>query len=184
MSKLHKVFISYHHELDENHKRIFELRFDNSFGALISAAVNLGDIDPTLTTETIRQKIRDEHLRDSSVTVVLVGKLTWQRKHVDWEISSTIRDTELNPRGGLLGILLPSYYEAYFGGQSGKYDPYTIPPRLYDNVKAGYAKLYRWSEDPNDVQAWVHEAYLQKSKVLPDNGRDLFARNHSGERWQ
>lgn len=184
MSKLHRVFISYHHELDEGYKKVFELRFHNSFGAIISAAVNLGDIDPSLPTDTIRQKIRDEHLRDASVTVVLVGAKTWQRKHVDWEISSTIRNTKLNPRGGLLGILLPAYTKAYFQGRTGTYDPHTIPPRLYDNLEVKYATLYHWSEDPTTVQQWVHEAYLRKSKVEPDNSRELFARNRTSDRWQ
>lgn len=184
MSKLHKVFISYHHELDENYKNIFELRFHNAFGAMISAAVGLGDINPTLPAETIRQKIRDEHLRDASVTVVLIGALTWQRKHVDWEISSTIRDTKLNPRGGLLGVLLPAYHRAHSGGKIGKYNPKTVPPRLYDNVEADYAKIYNWSDDADTVQGWIHEAYLRKSTAQPDNSRDLFAKNRTASSWE
>ena len=183
MGVLHKVFISYHHELDESYKKIFELRFGNTCGTIISAGVDLGDINPNLPTETIRQKIRDEYLRDSSVTVVLVGELTWQRKHVDWEISSTLRDTKLKSRGGLLGILLPAYQAAYSGGKHGKDDTHTIPPRLHDNVEAGYAKLYEWSENASDVQTWVHEAYLRKARVEPNNGRDLFGKNHGGSRW-
>ena len=184
MSMLHKVFVSYHHDLDESYKKIFELRFGNAYGAIIPAGVDLGDIDPNLPTETIREKIRDEYLRDATVTVVLVGELTWQRKHVDWEISSTLRDTKLNRRGGLLGILLPAYHTAHFGGKRGKDDPHTIPPRLHDNVEAGYAMLYDWSEDAGDVQTWIHEAYLRKARVEPNNGRDLFGKNHAGSRWQ
>lgn len=142
MSQLHKVFVSYHHELDESRKNIFELRFENRFGAIIPGAVRIGDIDPSLPTETIRQKIRDEYLRDTSVTVVLIGALTWQRKHVDWEIASSIRDTIANPRSGLLGIILPSYYDHHFAGRRDRYDPHTIPPRLHDNVEAGFATLH------------------------------------------
>lgn len=184
MSKLHKVFISYHHELDESRKKIFELRFGNAFGAIIPSAVKVGDIDPNLPTETIRQKIRDEYLRDASVTVVLIGAQTWQRKHVDWEIASTLRDTQMNARGGLLGILLPGYYDAHHGGRRGKYEPYKIPPRLHDNVACGFATLHDWSEDPDSVQKWVHDAYLRKGRIQPDNGRDLFRNNRSGDRWQ
>lgn len=183
MSNLHKVFVSYHHELDESYKKIFELRFGNKFGAIIPGAVNDGDIDPGLPAETIRQKIRDEYLRDTSVTVVLVGALTWQRKHVDWEIGSSIRDTATNPRSGLLGIVLPSYFNAYFAGRTEKYDPWTIPPRLHDNIQAGFATIHPWSEDPALVQDWIHKAYLRKKTVLPNNARESFAKNRSGDRW-
>lgn len=183
MSKLHKIFVSYYHETDESWKKIFELRFGNRFRAIIPGSVQVGDIDPYLSTETIRHKIRDEYLRDTSVTVVLVGALTWQRKHVDWEIGSSIRDTVANPRSGLLGVLLPSYYNHHFGGQWGQYNPRTIPPRLYDNVEAGFATLHSWSEDPAEVQDWIHKAYLRKSRVQPNNVRESYAKNRSGDSW-
>jgi hypothetical protein len=189
MSNLHKVLRSSsainnanrnHYELDESYKKLFELRFGNKFGAIIPGSVKVGDIDPYLPTETIRQKICDEYLRDTSVTVVLVGALTWQRKHVDWDIASSIRDTAANPRSGLLGILLPAYYDHHFGGMWGKYNPRTIPPRLHDNVGARFATIHSWSEDPAEVQDWIHKAYLRKSRVLPNNARESFAKNRSG----
>jgi hypothetical protein len=183
MSRPHKVFISYHHELDESYKQRFERRFGELYHTMIPAGSELGDIDPNLLAETIRENIRDEYLRDASVTVVLVGKLTWQRKHVDWEISSTLYDSNLKSRGGLLAILLPPYRPAILGGKRGKHDPHTLPPRLHDNVKAGHAKLYDWSEDASDVQTWIHEAFLRKSRVEPNNNRDLFGKNHAGSRW-
>jgi hypothetical protein len=183
MSKLHRVFVTYHHEFDEKYKKKFELRFGGACGTIIPAGVDIGDIDPNLRTETIRTKIRDEYLRGASVTVVLVGALTWQRKHVDWEVSSTLHNSKLHSRGGLLGILLPTYRTAYLADKHARSDPRTIPPRLHDNVEAGYAKLYDWSEDCSDVRAWVHEAFLRKSRVEPDNRRDLFGRNHTGGGW-
>ena len=184
MGNLHKVFLSYHHEFDQARKNIFELRFGNKYGSIISGAVGDGDIDSTLPTETTRQTIRDLYLRDTSVTVVLVGEATWQRKHVDWEISSSLRSTLLNPRSGLLGILLPSYSARYFGGDTGKYNPRTIPPRLYDNLASGYATLHPWSEDPELIQKWVHKAYLRKARIAPVNSRPQFSKNRTGLEWQ
>lgn len=191
MSNTHKVFISYHHGNDENRRKIFELRFGNAYGVILPNAVGLGDIPNGIQTETIRQKIRDEYLRDSSVTVVLVGTETWKRKHVDWEIGSTIRDTQKNPRGGLLGILLPSYVQSCqrlfdaVSAERTKYYRYTLPPRLYDNVANGYAALINWTEDPKEIQKWIHEAYLRKSRtgVEPDNSFPSFVNNRSGDRW-
>lgn len=180
MPPRHHVFPSFHHANDDGYKKVFELRFGNKYGVIIPGGVQLGDLDPNLKTETIRQKIRDEYLRDTSVTVVLIGTQTWQRKHVDWEISSSLRDTDLNPRSGLLGLFLPIH--PAFG--RGKYNPRTIPPRLYDNVKCGYAILHDWAEDPDVVQQLVHDAYLKKSKILPDNSRALFKNNRTGAEWQ
>lgn len=92
---------------------------------MISKSVQIGEINAFLPTETVRQKIRDEYLRDSTVTVVLIGKETWKRKHIDWEIGSILRNTKLNPRSGLLGIFSPDHPD--YGRD--KYNPYIIPPK-------------------------------------------------------
>lgn len=185
MGERHGVFISYHDGRrqpgggDYAYKEEFERLFHHHAQAIISRAVQPGDIDDTLPAQTIRQKIRDEYLRDSSVTVVLVGARTWQRKHVDWEIGSSIRDTELNPRSGLLGILLPSYPDLH----DDRYTIYTIPPRLWDNVECGYATMHHWTTDPTLLQSWIHEAFLRRKTHQPNNGRTPFAQNRTGPRW-
>lgn len=175
----HKVFVSYHHANDQLYRDYFERLFAGIHNVMVSRSVQIGDIQEGLTTETIRQKVRDEYLRDSTVTVVLVGSQTWQRKHVDWEIGSTIRDTRYNPRSGLLGIILPSYPRL----NQTSYDPNTIPPRLHYNVACGYAKLYNWSNDPNEVSGWIHDAFVRRSTVIPDNSYPSFANNRSADRW-
>ncbi len=178
MSNRHNVFISYHHGNDEHHKKKFESLFSNIYDILESKSVNDGDIDPNEDTEIVRQKIRDNFIRTASVTVVLVGSETWKRKHVDWEISSSIRDTKLNSRTGLLGIILPTYPYP-----KNSYSSHTIPPRLHDNIKCGFAKIYNWSDNPNEVQKWIHEAFKRRKENLPDNSRNMFAQNRSGDRW-
>ncbi len=179
MPERHKAFISYHHANDEDYKTIFELRFGNKFGVIIPGAVQIGDIDTNLKTETIRQKIRDEYLRDTTVTVVLIGTQTWQRKHVDWEIASSIRKTRFNPRSGLLGLFLPSH--PAYGEKT--FDRHTIPPRLADNATCGYAVIADWTNDAARVQQLAHNAFLKRSSETPDNSREAFARNRSGARW-
>lgn len=190
MSTRHKVFVSYHHANDQHYKHLFETRFGTHFGILERGSVELGDIDPNLQTETIRGRIRDEYLRDSSVTVVLVGTQTWQRKHVDWEIGSSLRHTQSNPRSGLLGILLPSFLEVHHwttradgSGKVTAYDKYAIPPRLHDNIARGFAELFVWSDDPTVTQQRIHAAYLRKSSIDPNNARLAYGKNRSGDRW-
>lgn len=175
----HKVFVSYHHANDQGYRERFEDLFSEQHDIMISKSVQIGDIDPNLKTDTIRQKIRDEYLRDSTVTVVLVGAETWKRKHVDWEIGSSIRETKYSSRSGLLGILLPSYP----GYTKKTYNPYTIPPRLFDNLENGFAKLHLWSENPTTVQKWIHDAFERRNKIQPDNTRLSFGKNRPGEAW-
>ena len=175
----HKVFVSYHHANDQYYRDKFEQLFDNQHDIMISKSVQIGDIDSNLKTETIRQKIRDEYLRDSTVTVVLIGTQTWQRKHVDWEIGSSIRNTMYNSRSGLVGIFLPTHSDY---GRS-NYNQYIIPPRLYFNQKCGFAKLYNWNTNPYTVQNWIHEAFENRNKITPDNSYPSFINNKFGERW-
>ncbi|MFC1968164.1 TIR domain-containing protein [Chloroflexota bacterium] len=176
----HKVFVSYHHLRDQAYRNLFENLFAYINDIIVSKSVQIGDIDPNLTTETLRQKIREEYLSDSTVTVVLVGKDTWQRKHIDWEISASIRDTKNNPRSGLLGIILPTYPRPALD----KFYIHTIPPRLYDNFVNGFAKICGWSENATIVQNWIHEAFDNRKRVIPDNSFPHFANNRNGDYWQ
>ena len=180
MASRHKVFVSYHHEEDQAYGEQFETLFAQYFNIMVSQSVNIGDIGPNLTVETVRRKIRDEYIRDATVTVVLVGAHTWQRKHVDWEIYSSLRNTQYNPRCGLLGILLPSYP----GYSVPEYYWDTIPPRLDDNIQCNYAEIYPWTESPKAVSSWIHEAFERRGQYPPpDLSRPLFARNRSGDSW-
>ena len=181
MTERHKVFVSYHHDNDQGDRNLFENLFSDFYDIMVSQSVQIDDIDPNLNVDAVRQQIRDEYLSDSTVTVVLVGAETWKRKHVDWEISASIRKTKSNPRSGLLGILLPTYPRP--DGDPTKYSRYTIPPRLYDNIECDFAKIYNWSKDPDVVQQRIHEAFKRRNQVNPNNSRPLFANNRSGERW-
>jgi hypothetical protein len=180
----HGVFISYHDGRDDpaggdlEYRRTFEKLFHERAQVIVSRSVQDNDIDPNEKVDRVRQLIREKYLANTSVTIVLVGAKTWQRKHVDWEIGASLRHTDANPRSGLVGILLPSHPDYP------KYDFHTIPPRLWDNLQNGYAKLYRWTEQPGEIQTIVEEAYWNREKVLPNNTRQPFARNWSGERWQ
>ena len=46
--------------------------------------------------------------RLSTVTIVLVGTETKRRKHIDWEIYSSMYDGPVNKKSGILAICLPS----------------------------------------------------------------------------
>ena len=172
----HRVFISFHHD-DQYYKDLFVQMMDDD---IVDESVSDGDIDDiNVRTETIRQNIRDNFIRDATVTIVLIGPCTWQRKHVDWEIGSSIRRTSRNSRCGLLGILLPNHPDH----GTGHYTPSLIPQRLADNagVDDAYAKIYNWSSHPDVIRSWVHTAFQRRDGTPPNNGRRQFARNRSGD---
>ena len=63
MNSRHKVFVSYHHNNDQNYRNLFEGLFSDIYDIFVSKSVQIGDLDPNLKTDTLRQKIRDEYLR-------------------------------------------------------------------------------------------------------------------------
>ena len=102
----HKVFISYHHSNDQWFKDEL-VNLGEKHDIFLDQSVDTGDILDYLDDESIREKIRDQYLRDSSVTIVLVGTETKGRKHVDWEIYSSMFDGPVNKRSGILVVNLP-----------------------------------------------------------------------------
>lgn len=178
-TKRHKVFISFrHHGDDQEYKARFVRMME---GNVVDKSVEDGDIDDqNMKTEAIRQKIRDDFIADTTVTVVLIGPCTWKRKHVDWEIGSSLRKTRKNPRCGLLGIWLPNHPD--FGKE--EYDPHLIPPRLADNCNGGdpYACLYDWSNQAWDIRRWIHRAFKRRKNTPdPNNKRQQFRDNRKGK---
>ena len=143
---MHKVFISYHHGNDQYYKEEF-LRLNRIHDIFQDVSVDTGDIDENLSDERIRQIIRDDYLSDSTVTIVLCGTETARRKHVDWEIYSSMFDGQVNKRSGILVINLPSincnHWTAAHGAdeKSVVYPDYTGGWTSFDN-KAAYQERY------------------------------------------
>ena len=174
----HKVFISFHEE-DIKYKE----RFVRMMGKrMVDRSVEVNDIDDrNLKTETIRQKIRDSFIVDATVTIVLIGPSTWQRKHVDWEIGSSLRDTKNNSRCGLVGVLLPNHLDY----KKHRINDRLIPPRLADNWEEEdpYAIVYKWPDPwaPARISGWIHRAFTRRKGTQPNNRRPQFKRNRRGK---
>ena len=124
---MHKVFVSYHHQNDQAYKDAL-IRSGKDFGVFIDKSVDTGEISESLSDQVIREKIRDEYLRDSSVTILLVGLETKRRKHIDWEIYSSMFDGVRNKKSGILVINLPSTQCTYFTASHGKEEKSVIYP--------------------------------------------------------
>ena len=181
-SKRHKVFISYHHDDEKWKERFLSMMEDR----IVDKSVNIDEFaDNHPPTDDTLRLIREEHISDATVTVILIGRCTWQRKYVDWEIGATLRDTNMNPRCGLLGILLPSHPDH----NQPQYNRRLLPPRLADNLGQNdpFAFIRRWPGQRNrqradDMQDWIHQAFnRRKRQPDPDNSRHPFARNWNGD---
>ncbi len=119
---MHKVFISYHHGRDQGYKDALG-RFGAENAIFVDRSVDTDDIPDDWADEQIRRAIRDRYLRDSTVTIVLVGSETKRRKHVDWEIHSSMYNGSVNKRSGIVVINLPGIsdtFNAPYGAQEKK----------------------------------------------------------------
>lgn len=151
----HKCFVSFHHA-DETETKAFLEAFENAFIPRVLGVTDEDDFIDSDETGYVMDQIREKYLTDSTVTIVLVGKCTWARRYVDWEVYSTLRNDKLNRRSGLMAITLPSA-SAYAGKK--------LPPRVNDNVD-GDKKYARWWKYPTSVsglQANIETAFLDRT---------------------
>jgi len=141
MQSKHKVFICYHHANDQHYKEEL-LRYNDFYDLFIDGSVDTGDIDEDLPDESIRRIIRDDYLQDSTVTIVLVGIETKKRKHVDWEIYSSMYDGKINKRSGILVINLPETGCNYHTAAHGELEKNEVYPEVNDWMTVKSRKVY------------------------------------------
>ena len=179
-----KVFISYYHEDDQEYKEYKDRLVQALESKAIDKSVSPGDIhDENLPLEEIRRRIRDDHIADATVTIVLIGPCTWQRKHVDWEISASLIHRRSNPRCGMLGLLLPTHPD--FRKRPADRNPRLIPERLALNIDGNdpFAAIYDWPQNglSKKVLPKIHSASLRRNQTpWPDDGLGLFRNNRTG----
>ena len=102
-----KAFVSYHHDNDQLYREHLTNLAEN-YEAFEDGSVEVGEIDDNRSSENIRQIIRDRYLRDTTVTILLCGTETRFRKHIDWELKSSMINGSVNNQSGILVIDLPT----------------------------------------------------------------------------
>ncbi len=140
--KTRNCFISYHHNNDQGYLSKLRKVVKSMKVSDYSLKNNIGH----LTDETIYKKVRSK-MRTCSVTVILIGTRTGHRKWIDWEIWASLRgyqhpfDSKKSFKpNGLLAIYLPG-------------ENHSVPIRLYDNIKSGYAVSMKWKNLDKDLKA-------------------------------
>jgi len=170
----YKVFVSYYHDDDQYYRNRFQQLFGHLF---ISKSVERGAINTDADADYIKRLIQEDYVSGSSIILVLVGRRTWGRKHVDWEISAGLDKRVGEHCAGLLGVCLPTHPD--YG--SGKVNPTIVPPRLIDNVHSGYARFYNWTEEGSILKQHLEDAYQARISRADriDNSRLRFDNNTS-----
>ncbi len=170
----HKVFISYHHD-DQDEVEDFIETFADEREVFITRALGAGmsqDIIDSTNTDYVMQRIRELYLKDTTVTIVLIGQCTWARRYVDWEIQASLRHGETITPRGLIGIVLSS---------AGKKP--VAPERLRINLNSdnsdGYARWYWYPSRKDTLSNWIDDAFKARTSRanLISNPRDRFKYN-------
>lgn len=158
----HKCFVSYHAADADEVERFLE-DFGHVFMPRTVGVTEEDDFIDSSDTNYVMDRIREKYLTDSTVTMVLVGKCTWARKFVDWEVYSSLRDDPKNTRNGLLAITLPS--AADYAGKR-------LPDRVDDNVddEKGYARWWKYPTSADQVKRHIQTAFDARSRT-PVNSR-------------
>lgn len=198
---MHKVFVSFHHANDQWYKDEL-VRWGTENNVFIDGSVDMGEIPGNWDAQHIREYIRDNHLKDTTVTILLVGTETKNRKHIDWELFSSMYDGKVNKKSGILVINLPSvccqYHtlctkeekEAILPNQKtwisindrSEFDrryPY-MPARIIDNLlKKGVSiSVINWDDLSVDkLKLLIDKAYDARSNNNYDMSREMRMRN-------
>ena len=124
------------------------------------------DIINSNNTDYVMERIRKLYLLDSTVTIVLIGKCTWARKFVDWEIQSSLKKPANGHPNGLIAIQLSQFNN-------------TPPNRVLLNIASGYTKLHNYPRNSIELSNFIEDAFnarFNKSRLI-DNPRDRFINN-------
>ena len=168
-----KCFISYHHA-DEWVVNNFIGTFDHGHDVFIARGIGqemTQDVIDSTDADYVMRRIREIYVGDSTVTIVMLGRCTWARRYVDWEIQASLRPWgAVALPNGLLGIKLGSFT--------------TFPERFNNNlIQPGrpdhYAGHIPYPASADILWSAIEWAYQRRSTHahLVNNPRDRFTYN-------
>ena len=118
----HKCFISYKKE-----DSYFREQIDGLFNKKDIINKGLDRIINSDDGDYIMRKIREDYLKDSTVTLFIIGEHSSENEGTDWygrdrnyfikrELQSSLYNGYGNTRNGLLGVVIPSMYNRIYKG--------------------------------------------------------------------
>lgn len=106
---MRKIFISYHHlrEQEEKNQLAQLIKKYANYLNIKDMSVEIGDIDTTWSNNKIAKTIRQNRLKDTTITILILGIHTKCRQHIDWEIKSSLnKDGSLNRRNKINSLII------------------------------------------------------------------------------
>lgn len=126
----HKCFISF-----KTH--------DMEFKKYIQENLDVDMIDKSLNEpidsqneDYIMRRIREDYLKDSTVTIHLIGSESSEnnycqnQNYIKRELQASLSNTSAGKRNGLLGVVLPSMYDRIYRGEQACFTVWGISPAL------------------------------------------------------
>ena len=157
----HKCFISYKKEDQEYRDYLFKL-----FEVTDVINKSLDRVIDSENADYIMQTIRKDYLKDSTVTVFLIGNHSSENEGTDWqgrdnnyyikkELQSSLYNGAGNTRNGILGVALPN---------------------MYDRIYQGSGTCYKCGNTHDYVQ-------INDSTVIKEFSENYYLEPHSGCAW-
>lgn len=169
---IHKTYLSYHPEDQSQVERFLE-QFDHLNNLAIQRPP--GELEQDIEREDDKHKLihkmRQRYLKDSTVTLLLLGPCTYTQRSVDLELLASLhhgQDVMADPNedilpNGLVAVMLPHYQEDGF------------PDRLNENLRVSedqpepYARVIPYPEDKMTLAAAIKDAHTRRETLLPNN---------------
>jgi len=127
-------------------------------GVFIPKAIGVSDKDDFINstnTDYVIQRIRDVHIQDSTVTIVLVGDCAHSRRYIDWEIKASLTQGVDRLPNGLIAIQLLSSVNGA-----------DLPARLLKNWNAQhvncFGRYWRYPASREVLRQWIEDAFEAK----------------------
>lgn len=165
----------------------YRLAFEQAFGHLFSALASRPAYLDSRSADAYSEDLHRLGLIDAATCiVVLVSRNAHSSRRIDWEIASGLQRDESGVAAALLGIMLPEVPRrmAPQGAAPGVpfFDYKEMPPRLADNVRSGYARIYDWTwicaDEVRVGEALAAAAVARRERThLLDNSRQRLTKD-------
>lgn len=189
----HKVYISFKTE-------------DLEYKEEIQSWTHLDYVDKSLNTpissedpDYILRRIREEYLRDSTVTVFLIGSRSAEdlgaieQRYIKGELQASLYNGSGNTKSGILGVVLPDMYDQVYGGKYAcsicggshntvkindstvikefSYNYYIPQSKCAWSEEERYCVLVRWDDFAQSPNDWIDAAHDKRSAPIASKTR-------------